>query len=64
MKRISLIKTNCKKCGKELYTTNRSLYGLDALKAEAGSVCEACTSAEEAARINAAIGESLAGVRE
>lgn len=50
-RRIYIVETKCKRCGKPLHTTNRSLYGADALKAELGSICSACTTPEEKERI-------------
>lgn len=49
--RIAIFKTHCKRCGKEVYTTNRSITGADALKAELGSICQDCITPEEELRI-------------
>jgi hypothetical protein len=44
-----IITTSCRRCGQPVATGNRSLYGLDALKAQYDRICEACiTSAEQA----------------
>jgi Protein of unknown function (DUF2688) len=49
--RVSLVKTSCKRCGCDLYTGSRSLYGADELKAELGGICTTCITPEEEARI-------------
>jgi len=46
-KKISLIKENCSRCGKELLTTDRSLYALDIQKYEFDVVCMSCTTSKE-----------------
>jgi RNase P subunit RPR2 len=53
MRRIkfALIKTTCRRCGKELYTGNRSLYGLDQAKAELDRICKDCITADEHSKI-------------
>jgi Protein of unknown function (DUF2688) len=51
LKRFALVKTNCRRCGCEVFTGNRSLYGADRLKAELGGICSGCITAEEEARI-------------
>jgi hypothetical protein len=43
----TLIHTSCRRCDKPLVTMTRSIYGLDSLKAEYGSICEDCISKEE-----------------
>ena len=47
MKRIVIIRTHCKRCNKPICTTNKSLHGLDALKAQYGSICEDCMPVTE-----------------
>jgi len=32
--RFQLVQTTCKRCGKPIYTGNRSLFGLDDVKAK------------------------------
>jgi len=59
-KRITIETANCKRCGKIVHTTSRALHGLDNLKAKYGIICQDCTSPEELAEINNAIGEALA----
>ena len=49
--RIYIIEVECRRCGKLIHTANRSFYGADALKAELGSICSACTAPEEKERI-------------
>lgn len=45
--KFQLIKTNCKRCGRELYTGNRSLFGLDEAKKKLGGICSECITPEE-----------------
>lgn len=47
MKRIVIIKTHCRRCNKPICTANKSLYGLDALKVQYGSICEDCLTDTE-----------------
>lgn len=46
-KRFELQKTTCQRCGKDIYTGNRSLYGMDDLKAKYGRICSACMTEAE-----------------
>lgn len=57
--KISLLKANCKRCGKELVSANRSLWGQDKQKNEFGVVCSSCASQEEFASINRSIGKAI-----
>lgn len=45
--RIQLVPANCERCGREVYTANRSLFGLDHLKAKWGVLCNVCTTEAE-----------------
>ncbi len=47
MKRIVLYETHCRRCGKPVTTANRSLYGLDALKAQYDRICHDCMTDTE-----------------
>ena len=49
MKKIKfqLIETTCKRCGKKLFTGNRSLFGLDKEKAKLDRICKNCITPEE-----------------
>ena len=47
MPRIKLLIVACKRCGKPITTTSKSLLGLAALKAKYGSICEACMGKDE-----------------
>ena len=51
MKRFRLIPTSCRRCGKPLYTGNRSLYGFDKEKRELDRICEKCITPEEKERM-------------
>ena len=46
-KRFYLYKTKCKRCGKEIFTGNKSLFGLDALKEQLGKICQNCITPKE-----------------
>lgn len=54
--KIKLFQIRCKKCGKPITTTNRSIYGAEDLKAKYGELCCDCVSVEEKARINYDLG--------
>lgn len=58
-KHIQVYETTCIRCGKTIYTANRSIYGLDDLKARLGRVCEACCTPEENHEIQEAMAEVL-----
>lgn len=45
--RITIERVNCRRCGKEISTASRSIYGLDSLKARYGSICHDCTTDDE-----------------
>ena len=60
MKRhIGVHETTCKRCGKTIYTADRSIYGLDELKARLGRVCETCVTPEENQEIQEAMANCL-----
>lgn len=44
-----LVPTTCKRCGRQLYTGNRSLYGNEALKAKYERICSGCMTPQEKA---------------
>jgi hypothetical protein len=46
-KRISIISTNCRRCGKSISTLNRSITGADALKAKLDKICQDCITPDE-----------------
>jgi len=46
-KKITLLASNCKRCGKELLTASQSIHGLDKEKKEFGIVCTSCTTQKE-----------------
>lgn len=50
-KKFELIKTICRRCGKSIYTGNRSLYGLNKSKAELDRICKDCITPEEKHKI-------------
>jgi hypothetical protein len=45
--RVALVKTKCKRCGKEICTANKSVWGLNALKKKFGSICDGCITPNE-----------------
>jgi hypothetical protein len=49
--KFQLIKTTCKRCGCDLYTGNRSLYGFNKQKAELDRICGNCITPEEKERM-------------
>jgi ribosomal protein L37E len=46
-KKFELIETTCRRCGKKIYTGNRSLFGFDKEKAELDRICDSCITPEE-----------------
>jgi hypothetical protein len=58
-KKISLLKTKCERCGKELATASRSLWGIDKLKERFGAVCSACITQEESAELIHSMGKAI-----
>lgn len=46
-KKFTLILSECERCGRSLYTGNRSLFGNDALKKKFGVICQDCTTTAE-----------------
>ena len=50
-KRIEIVQTGCRRCGKPISTLSHSLVGADALKAELGEICGDCTTPDEHRRI-------------
>lgn len=59
MKRITLIKTNCHRCNKELMTASESLYGLNEEKQKFGTLCKSCVSHDEKMQIHEVIGNKI-----
>jgi hypothetical protein len=45
--RIQVVTTNCKRCGKSLAMTNRSIYGADEAKATYERICSDCITPGE-----------------
>ena len=45
--KFELIKTSCRRCGCELYTGSRSLFGADAAKAKYDRICDKCVTEQE-----------------
>ena len=45
--KFQLVQTTCRRCGKTLYTGNRSLFGFDKEKAELDRICKECITPEE-----------------
>ena len=58
-KKITIETVNCKRCGKSLSTTSRSIHGLDNLKAKYGYLCHNCTTSEERNEMVNAIGMGI-----
>jgi len=50
-----IISTKCKRCGKNIATLNRSLYGANAAKAQYGSMCKDCLLPHEKIEIEKAV---------
>lgn len=49
--RINIVIVPCKRCGKSIAMTNRSIYGDDRSKAQYEGICEPCSTLEERAEI-------------
>lgn len=59
--KIHLIPVNCKRCGKPMYASNRSIYGLNSFKQATGYLCQDCTTDDEKHNINIGIGQGIIG---
>lgn len=59
--KITILTVNCKRCGKELSTTSRSIHGLDKLKKQYGYICQDCSTPEEKQEMIEAIGMGING---
>lgn len=46
-----ILTTTCRRCSKPITTLNKSLYGLDELKARLDRICTDCITTEEAREI-------------
>jgi len=57
--RITIETVKCKRCGKELSTTSRSIHGLDKLKKQYGYICHDCTTPAERDEMVNAIGAGI-----
>jgi hypothetical protein len=57
--RITIETVHCKRCGRELATTSRSIHGLDNLKAQYGYLCHDCTTESERQAMIEAIGHGM-----
>lgn len=57
--KITIEHVNCKRCGKPLSTTSRSIHGLDSLKKQYGYLCSDCTTPEEKQDMINAIGQGI-----
>lgn len=57
--KISLIKTKCERCGKEMVTASRSLWGMDKKKQEFGVVCSSCITKGESAELIHSMGKAI-----
>lgn len=58
-RRFHLITTTCRRCGRPVATGNRSLYGLDALKAQWDRICQSCMTPEESDALLRTMGEQI-----
>ena len=59
MTRPKIIIAPCVRCGKEVCSLSRSLYGLDELKAKTGVICSACATSEEKMALAMEMGRQL-----
>lgn len=57
MRRIEILTTTCRKCGKTIATLSRSLFGADQAKA-IGPICSSCVTEEEKYEIRRIQGEA------
>jgi hypothetical protein len=58
-KRIAIVKTSCKRCGKPLFSTNRSIHGASRLHAKYAGICSVCTTEEEKEEMLYGIGSAI-----
>ena len=57
--RFHLVVTHCPRCGKEVFTGNRSLWGADSTKAKYNGICSNCITPEERAEMMKEISKSV-----
>ena len=57
--RFKLIPVRCPRCGKEVYTGNRSLWGADQVKAKYQGICSSCITPEEKAEMMQELSEAV-----
>jgi len=60
MPKINIVMTKCKRCGKPLAKTDRSLYGLNTLKEKYGDICQDCMSEAETMEMLKEQGQGIA----
>lgn len=51
MKRIKLVETTCRRCGKKITTGNRSIHGYPEQKKRLDRICEDCITDDEKAEL-------------
>lgn len=59
--RFQIVYTTCRRCGKNIATGNRSIYGADRLKAQYDRICESCITNDERHEIEQGIASAILG---
>ena len=57
--KVRILTTTCRRCGKPIATLNKSLYGLDELKARLDRICTDCITVDEAQDISDAQAQAI-----
>ena len=60
MKHMVIIHTHCRRCDKPICTGSKSLYGLNKLKSQYGSICEDCMTETERYEMLDKMGQGIA----
>ena len=60
-RRVYLVETTCRRCGKPLLTASRSIMGADRAKVAYGSICSECMGEDERRDMTMAIGTEAIG---
>ena len=57
--KYQLYTTTCKRCGKTITTSTRSLYGADSAHAQYAGICSACMGEKERDEMQASINNAV-----
>lgn len=58
-KKIQIITTTCKRCGKEISTLNKVIWGTNEMKEKYGRICSSCMPVEEREEMDEAFKQAI-----